>query len=109
LTYAQKFFSKILKFADTLGRWRDISKHLKSLILLIFYFLLSSQAIQSKPYFSRLCGPSSKVFNKVIHSFLGLLLKGLKNNNLSVFSRKFMSYKLSELTFLLFQPTDPKF
>jgi len=79
------------------------------LILFDFYILLSSQAIQAKPYFSRLCGVSRRVFNKVIHSFLGLLLKTMKNNNLSVFSRKFMSYKLSELTYLMFHQTNPSF
>jgi len=84
-----------------LGLKRDTLKHTKLLILLSIYFLLSSQAIQAKPYFSRLCGLSRKVFNKVIHSFLGLLLKRLKNNNLTMFSRNFMSYKLSELMFLL--------
>jgi hypothetical protein len=58
--------------------------------------LLSSQAIQSKPYFSRLCGPSGRVFNKVIHSFLGLLLKIMKNNNLPAIPRIFMSKKMTE-------------
>jgi len=106
LTYAQKFIPMILKFPDTFAHRRSISKYAKSLILLKFNFLLSSQAIQSKPYFSRLCGASCIVFNKVIHSFLGLLLKGLKNNNLSVFSRNFMSYKLSELMLLMLQRTN---
>ena len=69
----------------------------KSLILFNFIFLLSSQAIQSNPYFSRVCEASCEVFNKVIHSFLGLLLKILKNNNLPVFPRNFMSYERSEL------------
>jgi hypothetical protein len=58
--------------------------------------LLSSRAIQSKPYFSRVSGASSRVFNKVIHSLLGLLLKAMKNNNLSVISRIFMSKKMTE-------------
>jgi hypothetical protein len=53
--------------------------------------LLSSRAIQSKPYFSRVCGSSRRVFNKVIHRLLGLLLKVMKNNNLPVVSRIFMS------------------
>jgi hypothetical protein len=55
--------------------------------------LLSSQAIQAKPYFSRLCGLSLRVFNKVIHSLLGHLLKILKNNNLHLVSRIFLSKK----------------
>jgi len=58
--------------------------------------LLSSRAIQAKPYFSRLCGPSLRVFNKVIHSLLGLLLKIMKNNNLHLVSRIFMSSKLTK-------------
>jgi len=58
--------------------------------------LLSSRAIQAKPYFSRLCGPSLRVFNKVIHSLLGLLLKILKNNNLHLVSRIFVSNKLTK-------------
>ena len=81
----------------------------KLLFLNEYMNLLSSRAIQAKPYFSRLCGPSGRVFNKVIHSFLGLSLKGLKNNNLSLFSRNFMSYKLSELMFSMFPPNPSKF
>jgi hypothetical protein len=100
LTYAQKFFSWILKLACAFCRHGESLKLSKLLILFKFYFLLSSQAIQAKPYFSRVCGPSGRLFNKVIHSFLGLSLKDLKNNNLSLFSRKFMSYKLSEWLFV---------
>jgi len=58
--------------------------------------LLSSRAIQAKPYFSRLCGRSCRVFNKVIHSLLGHLLKIMKNNNLHLVSRIFMSKKLTK-------------
>lgn len=58
--------------------------------------LLSSRAIQGKPYFSRLCGPSDRVFNKVIHNLLGLPLKIMKNNNLPDVSRIFMSKKMTE-------------
>jgi hypothetical protein len=58
--------------------------------------LLSSRAIQAKPYFSRLREASGRVFNKVIHSLLGLLLKILKNNNLPTISRIFMSKKMTE-------------
>ena len=58
--------------------------------------LLSSRAIQAKPYFSRLCGLSLRVFNKVIHSLLGHLLKILKNNNLHLVSRIFMSKKMTK-------------
>jgi len=109
LTYAQKFFSWILKLAYSFCRQGEPLNLPKSLILFSFYFLLSSQAIQAKPYFSRVCGASGRLFNKVIHSFLGLSLKGLKNNNLSLFSRIFMSYKLSELMFSKFHPNPPKF
>jgi len=63
----------------------------KLLILFEIILLLSSQANRSRPYFSRLCEASGKVFNKVIHSFLGHLLKSKKNNNLPVVPRKFMS------------------
>ena len=97
LTYAQKFISCFLKFSDALRRLHDAAIFHKSLILFRFIFMLSSQAIQSNPYFSRLCEASCRVFNKVIHSFLGHLLKILKNNNLPVFPRNFMSYEPSEL------------
>jgi hypothetical protein len=58
--------------------------------------LLSSRAIQGKPYFSRLGEASGRVFNKVIHSFLGLLLKPMKNKDLPAISRIFMSKKMTE-------------
>jgi len=58
--------------------------------------VLSSRAIQSKPYFSRVCGSSRRVFNKVIHSLFGLHLKAMKNNNLPVVSTIFVSKKVTK-------------
>jgi len=77
------------------------------LILFNIMKLLSSRAIQSKPYFSRLYRASRRVFNKVIHSFLGLSLKILKNNNLPAIPRLFMSKKMTECkgAFLLMRLT----
>ena len=71
--------------------------------------LLSSRAIQAKPYFSRLCGPSRRVFNKVIHSLLGLLLKTMKNNNLPVVSRIFISKKVAACKRALMLKLDKRF
>jgi len=91
LTYAQKFILKILRLCCGLQAFRHPPVYPKLLFLNIFMKLLSSRAIQPKPYFSRVCGSSRRVFNKVIHSLLGLLLKVMKNNNLPVVSRIFMS------------------
>jgi hypothetical protein len=101
LTYAQKFNPWNLKFSSPSQAAPLKSTYRKLLFLNEYMNLLSSRAIQGKPYFSRLCGPSCRVFNKVIHSFLGLLLKPLKNNNLQLVSRIFMSKKMTKCMRLL--------
>jgi hypothetical protein len=96
LTYAQKFFLQNLHFQAVSAVDRGPLKNHKLLFLIEYLNLLSSRAIQAKPYFSRLWGASDRVFNKVIHSLLGLSLKILKNNNLPDVSRIFISKKMTE-------------